>query len=87
MKKKQGVLIYDEGAVRYNIRFDLNDYYGGLHCGECMDVKVRGKWIPTRIEYDRGWYLVGVDTDIFRWLNGADMIMRYRTFSSFPTLL
>lgn len=64
MKKKQGVLIYDEGAVRYNIRFDLNDYYGGLHCGECMDVKVRGKWIPTHIEYDRGWYLVGVDTDI-----------------------
>ena len=37
MKKKQGVLIYDEGAVCYNIRFDLNDYYGGLHCGECLD--------------------------------------------------
>lgn len=64
MKKKQGALIYDEGAGRYNIRFDLNDYYGGLHCGGCMDIKVRGKWIPTRIEYDSGWYLVGIDTDI-----------------------
>ena len=64
MMKKQGALVYDNNTGRYNIRFDLDKHYGGLHCGECMDVKVRGKWIPTRIEYDRGWYLVGVDTDI-----------------------
>ena len=31
---KQGALIFDERSDRYDIRFDLADYYGGLHCGE-----------------------------------------------------
>ena len=30
---KQGALIFDEQTDRYDIRFDLADYYGGLHCG------------------------------------------------------
>lgn len=64
MTKKQGALVYDHNTGRYNIRFDLNDYYGGLHCGECLDIKVQGKWIATRIEYGNGWYLIGIDTDI-----------------------
>ena len=46
---KQGALIFDETADRYDIRFDLADYYGGLHCGECMEVFAGGKWKPTRI--------------------------------------
>ena len=29
---KQGALIFDERTDRYDIRFDLADYYGGLHC-------------------------------------------------------
>ena len=33
---KQGALFFDETADRYDIRFDLADYYGGLHCGECL---------------------------------------------------
>ena len=41
---KQGALIFDETADRYDIRFDLADYYGGLHCGECMEVFAGGKW-------------------------------------------
>ena len=53
MAQKTGALIFDETADRYDIRFDLNDYYGGLHCGECFDVFVRGKWKPTRIEMRR----------------------------------
>ena len=57
---KQGALVFDEHTDRYDIRFDLNDYYGGLHCGECFDVMVGGKWKPTRIEMGDGWYLVGV---------------------------
>ena len=57
---KQGALIFDETADRYDIRFDLADYYGGLHCGECMEVFAGGKWKPTRIEYGENWYLVGV---------------------------
>ena len=51
---------FDETADRYDIRFDVNDYYGGLHCGDCMEVFVRGKWKPTRMEYGDNWYLVGI---------------------------
>ena len=51
MTQKTGALIFDETADRYDIRFDVNDYYGGLHCGDCMEVFVRGKWKPTRIAH------------------------------------
>ena len=59
---KQGALIFDEQTYRYDIRFDLSDYYGGLHCGECFDVMIGGKWKPTRIEMGENWYLVGIRT-------------------------
>ena len=36
MAQKTGALIFDETADRYDIRFDIADYYGGLHCGECI---------------------------------------------------
>ena len=60
---KQGALIFDERSDRYDIRFDLADYYGGLHCGETFDVMVGGRWKPTRIEYGANWYLVGIRAD------------------------
>lgn len=62
---KQGVLVYDQKSERMDVRFGLEDYYGGLHCGTYMDVFVNNRWKPTRIEYgwdERGWYLVGVPT-------------------------
>ena len=31
---KQGALIFDKESGRYDIRFGLNDYHGGLHCEE-----------------------------------------------------
>ncbi len=48
--KKQGVLIYDDVIGRMDIRFGPLDYYGGLHCGERLEVLLDGEWIPTRIE-------------------------------------
>lgn len=30
---KQGVLVYDQQSDRMDVRFGLEDYYGGLHCG------------------------------------------------------
>ena len=51
---KQGALIYDRESGRYDIRFGLDDYNGGLHCGECFDVFAGGKWKPTRIEMSTG---------------------------------
>ena len=57
---KQGVLIYDNESGRMDIRFGLDDYYGGLHCGMTMEALIDGKWIPTRIEMSDDWYLVGL---------------------------
>ncbi len=62
---RKGCLIYDEGSGRMDIRFGLEEYYGGLHCGEGMEIMVDGEWIHTRIEMDLNskWYLVGVAAD------------------------
>ena len=81
MAQKTGALIFDETADRYDIRFDIADYYGGLHCGECMDVFTGGKWKPTRIEYGDNWYLVGIRAEDLnglrvRILRGGVMIGR-----------
>ena len=46
---RQGALVYDEELARYDIRFGLTDYHGGLH---------------TRIEFDHGWYLVDIPTRV-----------------------
>lgn len=58
-----GALMVDQESGRMDIRFGLEEYYGGLHCGECMDVLIEDKWIPTRIEMADDWYLVGIHTD------------------------
>ena len=42
-QKMTGALVFDERTDRYDIRFDLASYYGGLHCGDCFDVFTRGK--------------------------------------------
>ena len=41
MAQRTGALVFDELTDRYDIRFDLSDYYGGLHCGDCLEVFVR----------------------------------------------
>lgn len=49
-----------------DVRFGLEEYYGGLHCGEGMEVELDGEWVTTRIEMDCSdsqWYLVGIKTD------------------------
>lgn len=60
---KQGALFYDELTDRYDIRFDLADYYGGLHAGDCLEVFTGGKWRSARMEYGDGWYLTGIRAD------------------------
>ena len=60
---KQGTLVMDTNTGRMDIRFGLDEYYGGLHCVTTMDVQLNGKWVPTRIEMADDWYLVGVRTD------------------------
>lgn len=57
---KQGALVFDKENDRYDIRFDISRYYGGLHCGECFEVFANGRWTHTRIEKAMDWFLVGV---------------------------
>ena len=51
---REGTLFYDTETGRYDIRFDLESFYGGLHCGECFDVGFRSelKWEMTGIWLD-----------------------------------
>lgn len=58
--RKYGTLIYDPNSDRMDVRFGVEEYYGGLHCGECFDVLIGNHWKPTRIEMAETWYLVGV---------------------------
>ena len=59
-EKREGNLFYDKDSGRYDIRFGMESYYGGLHCGECFEVKINDVWVPVRIEMDEDWYLVGL---------------------------
>ena len=51
-----GTLVRQRGSDCLDIRFGLYDYHGGLQCGETLDVKISGKWVPTRIEMGEDWY-------------------------------
>ena len=62
-KMKQGTLIVDTQTGRMDIRFGLEDYFGGLHCGTRMDAYINGEWVPARIVMADDWYLVGVCTN------------------------
>lgn len=64
--ERTGNLFYDAERGRYDIRFGLESFYGGLHCGDCFEVLVGDKWTPTRIEMgnDEHWYMVGVHTTL-----------------------
>ena len=55
---KYGKLDYDYSVNRMDVKFEDGARFGGLHCGEPMEVKINGKWVPTRIEYGREWYIV-----------------------------
>lgn len=60
---RKGVLIFDKESNRYDIRFNETDYYGGLHCGDPLEVMIAGKWKQTCIEKswdNNDWYLTGV---------------------------
>lgn len=61
--EKTGHLIYDFIQNRYDICYSCEEYAGGLHCGDCFQVKINEQWIETRIELNAygEWYLVGID--------------------------
>lgn len=61
MSKKTGILGYNYNNERFGILNSMDLWEDdGLHCGECFEVFVNGKWIQDRIEmkFDKTWYLV-----------------------------
>ena len=46
MTIKPGTLVYDKESGRYDIRSGLNEYYGGLHCGQSFEVFDGKHWKP-----------------------------------------
>lgn len=55
-RKRIGNLFYDKESG-----FDLESFYGGLHCGECFEVLIKkDTWEEVRIEMAEEWYLVGL---------------------------
>lgn len=57
---RQGVIVSLPNEDRMDIRFDLDEFFGGLRSGQCFDVLAHGRWIPTRIEKNEHWYLIGI---------------------------
>lgn len=60
MNMKYGKLIYNGEFNRLDVLLDNDSTIGGLHCGDCLEVMLDCKWIPTRVEYDEDWYLSGI---------------------------
>lgn len=69
---REGCLVWDANAERPDIRFCDGTYYGGLHCGNTLDVLIRSEWLPARVEYSwsaGSWFLDGVENgDEMLWL-------------------
>jgi hypothetical protein len=67
---KEGCIIWDAIAKRPDIRYADGTFYGGLHCGDLLEVLVYNIWRPSRVEYCHSkdnWYLVGIE-------NGVDIL-------------
>jgi len=67
---KQGTLFYDSISERMDFEYDIEKYYGGLHCGESFEAYINQnttqwgeknyQWEQVSIEYDNNsqrWYL------------------------------
>lgn len=43
-----------------------------LHCGDCLEVFIDGKWQATRIEHGEDWLLVGTQNGNIHVLDGLE---------------
>lgn len=67
---RKGTLIRDLKTDRMVIRYGIEEYSDGLHCGTPLEVKVGNHWRKTRIEHNGSeWYLVGIRTEQLESLN------------------
>lgn len=54
-----GYLSYNEENDRYGVKKDDKWFVEGLHCGDCLNAFIDGKWVTTSIESDASgnWHL------------------------------
>lgn len=60
MKRQSYELKYNSEADRWMVHID--GYRYGLHCGECLELRIGNTRIPCRLEYDDTWYVIMHDT-------------------------
>ena len=49
-------MTYDSECYGWVVHIQGKVY--GLHCGECMELRIGDRGIPCRLELDRDWYVV-----------------------------
>lgn len=57
---KQGVLFYDQVIDRMDFEYDIESYYGGLHCGQSFEAFIDNEWVEVSIEFNfdnKKWYI------------------------------
>ena len=71
------------GVLQSTMRYDRQEHRWcvgrrDLHCGDGIEVRVSGRWVPVRVEWqDRhGWVLFAADDDAVRLLPSSAMVAR-----------
>ena len=50
---RQGVLVHDPKQDRMDVRFGLDEFYGGLHCGQPLDIWLKAAGIRRELRNPR----------------------------------
>lgn len=50
------LMTYDPDRERWVVHMDGESH--GLHCGECMEIRIGDRGVPCRLEMDRDWYVI-----------------------------
>lgn len=53
----EGILIFNHYLNRPDISAQ-GELWGGLQCGSCFEVLLRGEWTPVRLEYEDDWVII-----------------------------
>lgn len=49
-------MTYNRESERWEVHMD--GWFDGLHCGECLEIRIGDRGIPCTIELDRDWYVI-----------------------------
>ena len=78
MKTMEGLSVL-QSTMRYD-RQQQRWFVGrhDLHCGDGIEVRVGGRWVPVRVEWqDRHGWVLFTDDDTVRLLPSSAMVVRH----------